>query len=313
MRATGVAMVAFALGTSGCGSSGSPEFGTGLDAGDDSAVGPSGEGGSGGDDAGFDATTGPPGDDGSVDATVPDAPMTEDATPDATASGDGPTEASSESEGSAEEASAAGDGATEASSEGDGATEAASASDGAAEAAGEKDAEIEAAGGSDAGTDAATEKDAAPEASTTADAGTDSATSGDAATKEGGVVDAGSTKDGGDAGCTMLTVYNLDGWCSITVNGTPLASQEVCVAPGPVTLVATPAGVAFEIGPDPWYNVGDAGVTNHGTGTTETSTTTVDVSGATACVAACCPFTDGSGCTGTAASPGIFGNADPCN
>jgi hypothetical protein len=116
---------------------------------------------------------------------------------------------------------------------------------------------------------------------------------------------------GVEAGCVNLTVNNYASWCSISVAGgtsTAAASQSVCVPPGTVTLVATPASMYFEIGPAPWHlTSGDTGSgdpgTQVGTGTSETSTTTVVLTSGSKCVWACCPFTSGTGCSGV---------PDPC-
>lgn len=101
-------------------------------------------------------------------------------------------------------------------------------------------------------------------------------------------------------------MHNYLSWCSISVAGGSYSvtnPQTVCLPPGTVTLVATPASMYFEIGPAPWHlTSGDTGSgdpgTQVGTGTSETSTATVVLSSGSAgkCVWACCPFTNGTGC-----------------
>ncbi len=75
-----------------------------------------------------------------------------------------------------------------------------------------------------------------------------------------------------------------------------------------MTLVASPAGTSFELGPDPWHDtpgdvdaggdpgtVVDGGRDAAGNGA-DTATVTVGASGS-ACVWACCPFVGhGTGC-----------------
>jgi hypothetical protein len=102
----------------------------------------------------------------------------------------------------------------------------------------------------------------------------------------------------------MLTVKNIDAWCSVSINGgtaSAAASQTACVS-GTVTLVAMPASSEFELGTAPWHDTNSTG-TITGTGVSAKATTTVNVSGATQCAWVCCPFTDGSGCNVT----------DPCS
>jgi hypothetical protein len=132
-------------------------------------------------------------------------------------------------------------------------------------------------------------------------------------TDKGQIPDAG--KEGGsqkDAHCdgSELTVRNFDGWCSVSIAGEkPLtsATQVACVPVGTVTLAATPT-TGFEIDGNLWHGTaGDKGMgdpgTDTGAGAGETSSATVVVTGSTACVSVCCPFTDGSGCPGTNACP----------
>ena len=80
-----------------------------------------------------------------------------------------------------------------------------------------------------------------------------------------------------------------------------LASQTVCVAPGAIPVSAT-AKPMFKIGVNPWHDTdGDIGGTGEqgmltGTGQATVSSTTVTVSGMTACAWVCCEFANGGGC-----------------
>ena len=81
----------------------------------------------------------------------------------------------------------------------------------------------------------------------------------------------------------------------------------MCVAAGTVNLVASPLDATFEIGPTTWHGTsGDTGSGDPGTlamvdaGVSATSSTTVAVSTGSKCVWACCPFANGTGCTGLA-------------
>jgi hypothetical protein len=146
--------------------------------------------------------------------------------------------------------------------------------------------------------------------SSTPDAGPDA--SPDAAPEAG--VDSGV-----DAGCVELTVKNYLTWCTLSVNGTAIvpnnspgstSSTTVCVPPGTTDLVASPISTTFELGPDPWHDTsGDHGSGDPGTqadvdgGVHATSSTTVVTTTGSACVWACCPFTDGTGCTTTNQCP----------
>jgi hypothetical protein len=109
----------------------------------------------------------------------------------------------------------------------------------------------------------------------------------------------------GSGGGLQLTLKNYEAWCSVAIgsNATSASpSQTVNVSAGEVTLVAIPAGSAFEIGGNMWHFVdGDAsgsGVT--GTVSGMMSTAQVAISNASKCVWVCCPFTSGTGCTGIA-------------
>ena len=120
-------------------------------------------------------------------------------------------------------------------------------------------------------------------------------------------------ESGTDAGCVSLTVKNYLTWCTLSVNGQTLvndngpgstSSSTTCVPPGTIDLVASPISTAFELGPDPWHDTsGDHGSGDPGTqadldgGVHATSSTTVVATSGSACVWACCPFTDGTGCS----------------
>jgi hypothetical protein len=151
----------------------------------------------------------------------------------------------------------------------------------------------------------ATPQDAAADA-TLHDAAADASDGGPGEAATADASDAG----GGDGGCSgatpvALTVKNYLQWCSVAVaNGTAstLPSQTVCVAAGAVNVAAT-ALVGFQLGPTPWHDTvgdhdgsGDPGALT-GTGQAATSTAMVDVTTGSACVWACCPFTNGTGCT----------------
>ncbi len=106
---------------------------------------------------------------------------------------------------------------------------------------------------------------------------------------------AADTGGGGDAGDT-LTVLNYLKWCSVTVNGGTASTAATITAPvtagTSATIVATPKNANFAIGTDPWFGTdqndgGAAPGTDVGSGTTETSTVTVLISGSR-CVSVCC-------------------------
>jgi hypothetical protein len=110
----------------------------------------------------------------------------------------------------------------------------------------------------------------------------------------GATVDKGSS-DASDAkagnGCpgsqVSLTVKNVESWCTFAINGgkeSAAASDTLCIAPGTVTLSATPKP-GFELGPEPWHDIDSL---NGGTAT-------VVVSSGSKCVWVCCP---GSGAGG---------------
>jgi len=101
---------------------------------------------------------------------------------------------------------------------------------------------------------------------------------------------------GGGGGEVTLTVMNFLSWCSVTINGGTASSGPsvtASVAAGSTaTIVATPASSMFQIGADPWLGVtqdngGAAPGTDNGTGTSETTTATVVVTG-NQCVSVCC-------------------------
>lgn len=94
-----------------------------------------------------------------------------------------------------------------------------------------------------------------------------------------------------------LTVKNFDSWCSVSVAGMASSTSSTvtdCVAAGQVALSAT-ALAGFELGSAPWHDTdGDHGSGDPGTvtgsGQSATSSTTVTVSGSSACAWVCCPF-----------------------
>jgi hypothetical protein len=107
----------------------------------------------------------------------------------------------------------------------------------------------------------------------------------------------------GPPGTQQLIVKNYLNWCSVTANGgtaTTADQQIVFVTPGTYTLTATKASAAFTIGPKMWHhtdgdtaNMGEDGVQANGT-----STAMVTVGTAIKCVWVCCPFSNGTGCSG---------------
>src|SRR5205823_7293443 len=97
----------------------------------------------------------------------------------------------------------------------------------------------------------------------------------------------------------QLTVKNYLSWCSVSIDGGTAStadSQTVPVTPGRVQLAAQPASGTFRLGL--WHHTAgdttDAG--EAGTVSGSTSTASVSVSDAGACVWVCCPFTNGTGC-----------------
>jgi hypothetical protein len=133
---------------------------------------------------------------------------------------------------------------------------------------------------------------AVPEAS----AGTDGSGSEASAGSGGSGPDASADGDGGN--CVALTVKNYLSWCSVSVGGRTASSgaaQTVCVAPGAVSLSATPL-TGFKLGTAPWHGTnGDTGSGELGTVVAQASTATVTVSAAK-CVWVCCEFAAGGGC-----------------
>jgi hypothetical protein len=114
---------------------------------------------------------------------------------------------------------------------------------------------------------------------------------------------------GGGNGCggatpVALTVLNVDSWCTVSIAGgapSSLGSQTVCVADGSVTLDAT-ANTGFKLGN--WFGTtGDTGTGDPGSVTGTKSEATAAVTGTTACVSVCCPFTNGTGCPTTNSCP----------
>lgn len=119
------------------------------------------------------------------------------------------------------------------------------------------------------------------------------------------------------AGTYPLKVKNYLSWCTVEVNASgtfsTAAEQDVNVLPGTIPLVAKPASSFFELGTDMWHHVdgttGDTGIpgTQAGTGVSATSTTSITIVAAGACVWVCCPFSsDGSGC-----NPALIGDQCP--
>ncbi len=143
-------------------------------------------------------------------------------------------------------------------------------------------------GGGDTGTE--TDTGTAADTGTTVDSGT--------------AADTGSATDSGCSGSTPvdLKLVNYLGWCDLTVAGTALpvpsagttVTSHICVAAG-ATLSATANGSGFIIGTPPLPFVSG---TNTTTDNGATASTTL-ASGST-CVVACCPFTNGQGCSGSA-------------
>jgi hypothetical protein len=134
------------------------------------------------------------------------------------------------------------------------------------------------------------------DASTGPDASDAGEESGGEAGSDGGT-DAGGDADSGPVGCSgatpvSLTIVNVSGWCTVTVNGAPLVSDSVCVAAGPVALAAT-ANASFQLGATPWHDTvndtgtGDPGMRT-GTGQSMVATTTYNAQGTKGCAWVCC-------------------------
>jgi hypothetical protein len=109
------------------------------------------------------------------------------------------------------------------------------------------------------------------------------------ATVDNGSSDASDAKAGNGCpgGQVSLTVKNVEMWCTFAINGSKesaVASETLCVAPGTVTLAATPKA-GFELGPEPWHDINSL---NGGTAT-------VVLTSGSKCVWVCCP---GSGAGG---------------
>lgn len=128
------------------------------------------------------------------------------------------------------------------------------------------------------------------------DASAEATTERDAEAGSAGSADA-HAEGGEGAAAATLTVLNFLSWCSVSINGsTPSTNATVTasVVPGSTAMiVATPASSAFQIGAEPWFGVmgstdgGPAAGVDNGSGTTETSTAMVDVTG-NQCVSVCC-------------------------
>lgn len=109
-------------------------------------------------------------------------------------------------------------------------------------------------------------------------------------------------------GTAPLTVKNYLSWCSVSVNGGTASSgpsQTVNVAPGTIPLVAKAASATFTVSGNMWHHTnGDTGTgetgTVTGTGANLQSAANVTVSTTAKCVWVCCPFANGTGCTGIA-------------
>ncbi len=109
-------------------------------------------------------------------------------------------------------------------------------------------------------------------------------------------LDAGIAVPDSTATTATLTVLNFLNWCTVTINGGAGSSEATVTGTVTVgstaTIVITPSSSAFQIGADPWFGVtenngGAAAGMDNGSGTTETSTATVVVSG-NQCVSVCC-------------------------
>ncbi len=114
------------------------------------------------------------------------------------------------------------------------------------------------------------------------------------------------TKPVDTASTPMLTVKNYLSWCSVSVAGGTASTNAVQTVPitsaGMKNLVATAASATFEIGPNMWHHTdGDTGSGDSGTvsGAMSTATVTVQTT-ASKCVWVCCPFSNGTGCSGLA-------------
>ena len=108
----------------------------------------------------------------------------------------------------------------------------------------------------------------------------------------------------GPPGTQLLTVKNYLAWCSVSINGgsaSIAAQQQVFVLPGAIPLEAT-ARAGFKLDAHMWHDTdGDAGSGEAGSANGSASDATATVSSTTAkCVWVCCPFTNGTGCTGIA-------------
>ena len=172
------------------------------------------------------------------------------------------------------------------------------------------------AGDSGTGSDGTMGDDAQADTGSTGDDTGTSSGGGDSSTENdtGTVADTGSAADSSmaadtgsetDSGCSGSTPIDLKlvnylSWCDLTVAGTALpvptpgstTTSHVCVAAG-ATLSATANGSSFEIGTPPSpFITGTNTVTDNG------STASTALAAGSTCVAVCCPFTGGSGCSG---------------
>ncbi len=103
-----------------------------------------------------------------------------------------------------------------------------------------------------------------------------------------------------------MTVHNFDAWCTVTVGSgaaSPAAEQTVCAMTGTSVQVSAYANAGFMLGTTPWHGTfNDTGTGEQGSlsdaGANVTSSATVKTMGATQCAYVCCPFTNGTGCSG---------------
>jgi hypothetical protein len=109
-------------------------------------------------------------------------------------------------------------------------------------------------------------------------------------------------EDGGaDGSCTTLTIYDFESSCKVSIDGgapSAAAKTSVCVAPfSELTLVASAASAAFELGPNPWVGTNEPVSVIDSGSSSPTSTAGITVDGTTpGCLLVCCPHTDGTGC-----------------
>ncbi len=117
-------------------------------------------------------------------------------------------------------------------------------------------------------------------------------------------------------GTYPLTVKNYLSWCTVEIDNSgsfsTVTPQTVNVLPGTISLAARPASTMFVLGSDMWHHVdgttGDTGISGSqsGSGLTATSTASITITSAGACVWVCCPFSTGGGC-----DPALIGDQCP--